>query len=116
MKCRTCKGKGYTGDTGEGWIYCKRCLGAGKVNYRAKCGETGKHENVIIFDKDDKEYYLCIDCKTAWSKQKCEVYSRVVGYLRPVSQWNDGKTQEFRCRKPYDINGRAIKTSKDLKV
>lgn len=33
------------------------------------------------------------------SGEKCEVYSRVVGYLRPVSQWNEGKTEEFGMRK-----------------
>jgi len=32
----------------------------------------------------------------------CEVYSRVVGYLRPVDQWNDGKQAEFNIRKMYD--------------
>ena len=31
----------------------------------------------------------------------CEVYSRVVGYLRPVKQWNIGKQQEFKDRKTY---------------
>jgi ribonucleoside-triphosphate reductase len=30
---------------------------------------------------------------------RCEVYSRVVGYLRPVDQWNDGKREEFKLRK-----------------
>ncbi|MDR1663203.1 MAG: anaerobic ribonucleoside-triphosphate reductase [Endomicrobium sp.] len=30
---------------------------------------------------------------------KCEVYSRVVGYLRPVSLWNEGKKEEFKIRK-----------------
>jgi ribonucleoside-triphosphate reductase len=30
---------------------------------------------------------------------ECEVYSRVVGYLRPVSNWNDGKKEEFKDRK-----------------
>jgi ribonucleoside-triphosphate reductase len=30
-----------------------------------------------------------------------EVYSRIVGYLRPVKTWNDGKQQEFRDRTPY---------------
>lgn len=35
-------------------------------------------------------------------RQKCEVYSRVVGYLRPVSQWNNGKQAEFIQRKTYD--------------
>ncbi len=34
--------------------------------------------------------------------EKCEVYSRVVGYLRPVDQWNDGKQAEFRIRKTFD--------------
>jgi anaerobic ribonucleoside-triphosphate reductase len=33
---------------------------------------------------------------------KCEVYSRVVGYLRPVDQWNDGKQSEFQIRKTFD--------------
>lgn len=32
---------------------------------------------------------------------KCEVYSRVVGYLRPVSLWNEGKKEEFEVRKTY---------------
>ncbi len=29
----------------------------------------------------------------------CEIYSRIVGYLRPISQWNEGKKDEFRLRK-----------------
>jgi ribonucleoside-triphosphate reductase len=32
----------------------------------------------------------------------CEIYSRVVGYLRPVDQWNDGKQAEFAIRKTFD--------------
>lgn len=32
------------------------------------------------------------------NRTKCEVYSRVVGYLRPVDQWNDGKQSEFKER------------------
>lgn len=34
---------------------------------------------------------------------KCEVYSRVVGYIRPVSQWNEGKEAEFKDRKNFDV-------------
>lgn len=34
---------------------------------------------------------------------KCEVYSRVVGYLRPVQGWNKGKKEEFAMRKVMDI-------------
>jgi ribonucleoside-triphosphate reductase len=35
--------------------------------------------------------------------QRCEIYSRVVGYLRPINQWNDGKRSEFEMRKNYTI-------------
>jgi len=34
--------------------------------------------------------------------EQCEVYSRVVGYLRPVDQWNDGKQAEFTIRRTFD--------------
>jgi ribonucleoside-triphosphate reductase len=34
---------------------------------------------------------------------KTEVYSRITGYYRPVANWNDGKTQEYKDRKVYDI-------------
>jgi len=36
-------------------------------------------------------------------RTECEVYSRVVGYMRPVSQWNLGKQQEFSDRKVFKI-------------
>ena len=39
--------------------------------------------------------------------EKCEVYSRVTGYFRPVSNWNKGKKEEFRERKTYVV-GRAV--------
>jgi len=35
-------------------------------------------------------------------RTKCEIFSRVVGYLRPVGQWNKGKQQEFKERKTFD--------------
>lgn len=34
-----------------------------------------------------------------------EIYSRVVGYYRPVSQWNKGKQAEFEQRKEFDAKG-----------
>jgi anaerobic ribonucleoside-triphosphate reductase len=34
---------------------------------------------------------------------KGEVYSTIVGYLRPVQQWNDGKQQEFKDRVYYGV-------------
>lgn len=35
-------------------------------------------------------------------KTRCEVWSRIVGYLRPVDQWNDGKRTEFQDRQTFD--------------
>ena len=35
--------------------------------------------------------------------KEAEVYSRITGYYRPVQNWNDGKTQEFKDRKVYDL-------------
>jgi len=32
----------------------------------------------------------------------CEIYSRVVGYLRPIKQWNEGKQAEFNDRQTFD--------------
>ncbi|MBO8130297.1 MAG: ribonucleoside triphosphate reductase [Candidatus Marinimicrobia bacterium] len=34
---------------------------------------------------------------------ECEVYSRVVGYLRPTNQWNKGKREEFKLRKSFKV-------------
>jgi len=36
-------------------------------------------------------------------RTKCEVYSRVVGYLRPVQQWNEGKISEFGDRIAFKV-------------
>ena len=44
------------------------------------------------------EVYECPTCG-----KKTEVYSRITGYYRPVQNWNDGKAQEFKDRKVYDV-------------
>ncbi|WP_234986119.1 anaerobic ribonucleoside-triphosphate reductase [Dethiosulfovibrio salsuginis] len=36
------------------------------------------------------------------NRTRCEVYSRVVGFLSPVSQWNKGKKEEFSDRLTFD--------------
>lgn len=46
------------------------------------------------------EHKSCDRCQS-----ECEVYSRVVGYLRPVQQWNKGKKEEFKERKTYKFCG-----------
>jgi ribonucleoside-triphosphate reductase len=54
----------------------------------------------------DGEHFECPKCTI---KQPCEVYSRIVGYLRPVQQWHVGKKEEFRWRREY-------RTYKDTKI
>lgn len=45
------------------------------------------------------EHFKCPDCGA-----DCEVYSRIVGYIRPVSQWNKGKQMEFHNRTNFDVD------------
>lgn len=45
------------------------------------------------------EHFTCPHCG-----KEAEVYSRITGYYRPVQNWNDGKTQEYKDRKLYEIN------------
>ena len=42
------------------------------------------------------EHFDCPKCGTS-----CEVYSRIVGYYRPVAQWNPGKAEEYKDRREY---------------
>ena len=53
------------------------------------------------------EQYTCPICGG-----KTEVYSRITGYYRPVQNWNDGKSQEFKDRKVYDIAHSTLKKGK----
>ncbi len=50
------------------------------------------------------EQFICPHCG-----KHAEVYSRITGYYRPVQNWNDGKSQEFKDRKVYDIAGSVVK-------
>ncbi len=54
------------------------------------------------------EQYTCPYCGN-----KTEVYSRITGYYRPVQNWNDGKTQEFKERKEYDIAVSSLHVKKE---
>ena len=47
-------------------------------------------------------------------KIPCEVYSRCVGYLRPVANWNIGKKAEFKDRKVYELPKEATVDSVQL--
>ncbi|MDD6312436.1 MAG: ribonucleoside triphosphate reductase [Firmicutes bacterium] len=52
------------------------------------------------------EHFTCPECG-----EPAEVYSRITGYYRPVSNWNDGKAQEYKDRLVYDVqNKTAVKS------
>ena len=53
------------------------------------------------------EHFTCPICG-----KSSEVYSRITGYYRPVQNWNDGKTQEYKNRKLYDIEHSTLKKVK----
>ena len=46
------------------------------------------------------EHWHCPECG-----EECEVYSRVVGYYRPVANWNKGKQEEYKHRRSYKVEG-----------
>ena len=53
------------------------------------------------------EHFTCPTCG-----HPAEVYSRITGYYRPVQNWNDGKSQEYKNRTVYDIESSSVKKSK----
>ena len=59
----------------------------------------------LVFE--DRIRFKCTECfkkNPDWEDSTpCEVYSRIVGYLRPVSQWNTGKQKEFDQRKTFKL-------------
>ena len=78
------------------------------------CHDCGKEMSVsneeiqggvcLVYDNAGEKINIlkCNDCYATnpalTNYQPCEVYSRVVGYIRPVQQWHKGKKQEFEER------------------
>lgn len=72
----------------------------------AKKVEKQKEADDILSEeiREEKTVTEELDEKGVVTKRtKCEVYSRVVGYIRPVQQWNDGKQAEFTDRKTFNV-------------
>ena len=101
----------------------KELEGGNKI-YKGVCHDCGEHVDVMakrdengtiiieggaLFQIRQKEktllFYKCDTCfkkdKTLRNFKKTEVYSRVVGYLRPISGWNKGKLAEYAIRKEF---------------
>jgi len=71
---------------------------SGGALYNAQTGAT----------EADKSFFLkCDACfkenPTLQNYRPCDTYSRVVGYLRPVSDWNEGKREEYKMRKTFEV-------------
>jgi len=90
---------------------------ANNVEVNKICHDCGKEiqingeliENGVYLNYDNAGEMISIfKCNECYEKnpsltnfQKCEVYSRVVGYIRPVEQWHKGKKQEYGERKEF---------------
>ncbi|MDD4409505.1 MAG: anaerobic ribonucleoside-triphosphate reductase [Candidatus Pacebacteria bacterium] len=86
--------------------FCHDCNKEIEVN---EAGEimNGNLLKYKLEDGKEKMVFKCADCyakdQSLRNYQETEVYSRVVGYIRPVSQWNEGKQQEFGERKTFNV-------------
>jgi ribonucleoside-triphosphate reductase len=92
----------------------------GFIGERLPSGKEAKKIIKKVFEKNELPYFsitptfsICpthgymegehFKCPKCLIDQPCEVYSRVVGYLRPVQQWNNGKAQEYEQRKMFKV-------------
>jgi len=57
------------------------------------------------------EHFTCPTCGKA-----AEVYSRITGYYRPVQNWNEGKSQEYKDRREYVIESSTLKRKKAARM
>ena len=70
-------------------------------------GKEIKNGVLLSYDNEGKKInvFKCNDCyeknPALTNFQNTEVYSRVVGYIRPVEQWHTGKKQEYKERKEF---------------
>ena len=96
-----------------------------EIEWQGNCHDCGKETHVLavrsgeeisvsggavydpMIDGQHSFFVKCEDCFSVNSElgsfQPVETYSRVVGYLRPISQWNGGKVEEFEMRKNFKI-------------
>lgn len=70
-------------------------------------GEELENGVYLAYENNGEKIHI-FKCKECYAKNKsltnyqpCEVYSRVVGYIRPVQQWNTGKQEEYKERAEF---------------
>ena len=86
-------------------IYCDICNT--ELNLK---GEKIINGHCLIYDLGDNKKKTVFRCKKCYEKdqslnnyREIEVFSRVVGYLRPISHYNPGKQQEYKERKNFKL-------------
>lgn len=74
--------------------------------------ELKKGDDVAVYDLEEQgqgTFYKCEKCyaesKALKDFQKTEVYTRIVGYIRPIDQWNVGKAEEYKDRQEFACDG-----------
>jgi len=83
---------------------CHDCGGEITIN-----GDLIENGVYLSYDNNGEmiKVFKCNDCyaksKALTNFQECEVYSRVVGYIRPVQQWHKGKKQEYGEREEFKV-------------
>lgn len=96
--------------------------GCDRIVFEGRCHDCGRqtrveaaleaegfeiHGGAVYEPEPERFFYKCAECHRRepllGDFRRCEVYSRVVGYLRPVAQWNEGKQAEFADRKTFRL-------------
>ena len=83
-----------------------------KTYKKIACHDCGKqlkeNDEVMPYYLKEGDFFKCKECHIKdpilRNFQKTEVWSRVVGYIRPTYQWNKGKQTEFKDRVNFDVN------------
>lgn len=82
---------------------CRDCGKRVSISSQKQPGGGVQIEGGAVYEISDALFFKCPECffaeRSLKGYRECEVYSRIVGYLRPVSQWNSGKLSEFGRRK-----------------
>ncbi len=85
-------------------VVCYDC--GKKIEFKGDEIANGK---MLIYDTKDGKIavFKCTECAEKHPEltdyQDCEVYSRIVGYIRPVQKWHPGKVEEFKDRVEFEV-------------
>ncbi len=90
----------------------KKCHDCGKgIDIEGKEIKNGLRLNYKE-GEETIEVFKCKDCfesnPSLNNFRKCEVYSRIVGYIRPIRQWHVGKKQEFKEREEFKVPAKVV--------